>query len=345
MVSVADDFFIAVRVFGDDERILLSDVTAAEDWPLAREVLERLELPLPDEDDLDTMQPAGDLACSPTSASRPWRSRCSARTRTCTRTRCSTRSPAGSASARSSGRPWTRAGLSDTTRDRPPASPSRRRTRRRCGSRSPRPTWPAAPPATSPVGVPSVRRAGRTAASSPRPQPARGTTTTRPHTPRCWRSAPPAASSAAWRLDGCTLVVTLEPCTMCAGRGRPRAARPAGLRGVRPQGRRGRVAVGRRPGPPAQPPAGGGRRGARRRVRGAPARVVRAAPGPPVTYPAVACPSGLRSTPRKRVRGQLLRGFKSHRHRHLCLVRVGVRVCGSPTAVGCSAVGRRGRRR
>jgi putative tRNA adenosine deaminase-associated protein len=62
MVSVADDFFVAVRVFGDDERILLSDVTAAEDWPLAREVLERLELPMPDEDDLDTMQPAGDLS-------------------------------------------------------------------------------------------------------------------------------------------------------------------------------------------------------------------------------------------------------------------------------------------
>jgi putative tRNA adenosine deaminase-associated protein len=39
-----------------------SDVTAAEDWPLAREVLERLELPMPDEDDLDTMQPAGDLS-------------------------------------------------------------------------------------------------------------------------------------------------------------------------------------------------------------------------------------------------------------------------------------------
>ena len=31
----------------------------------------------------------------------------------------------------------------------------------------------------------------------------------------------------------------------------------------------------------------------------------------------MACPSGLRSTPRKRVRGQLLRGFKSHRHRQL----------------------------
>lgn len=26
-----------------------------------------------------------------------------------------------------------------------------------------------------------------------------------------------ARSRGAWRLDGCTLVVTLEPCTMCAG--------------------------------------------------------------------------------------------------------------------------------
>lgn len=26
-----------------------------------------------------------------------------------------------------------------------------------------------------------------------------------------------AAATGAWRLDGCTVVVTLEPCTMCAG--------------------------------------------------------------------------------------------------------------------------------
>lgn len=26
-----------------------------------------------------------------------------------------------------------------------------------------------------------------------------------------------AGSAGSWRLDGCTLVVTLEPCTMCAG--------------------------------------------------------------------------------------------------------------------------------
>lgn len=26
-----------------------------------------------------------------------------------------------------------------------------------------------------------------------------------------------AAAAGSWRLDGCTLIVTLEPCTMCAG--------------------------------------------------------------------------------------------------------------------------------
>jgi putative tRNA adenosine deaminase-associated protein len=62
LVSVAEDFFVAVRVYGDDERILLSDVTAAQDWPLAREVLDRLDLPMPDDDEMDQVQPAGDLS-------------------------------------------------------------------------------------------------------------------------------------------------------------------------------------------------------------------------------------------------------------------------------------------
>ena len=39
-------------------------------------------------------------------------------------------------------------------------------------------------------------------------------------------------------------------------------------------------------------------------------------PRPLVPSSAVACPSGLRSTPRKRVWVQAHRGFKSHRHRH-----------------------------
>jgi putative tRNA adenosine deaminase-associated protein len=61
LVSVAEDFFVAVRVFGEDELILLSDVTAAHDWPLAREVLDRLGLPMPEGDELDQVQPAGDI--------------------------------------------------------------------------------------------------------------------------------------------------------------------------------------------------------------------------------------------------------------------------------------------
>ena len=46
-------------------------------------------------------------------------------------------------------------------------------------------------------------------------------------------------------------------------------------------------------------------------------RRVRTGQSGPVTFPTVACPSGLRSTPRKRVRAYPLRGFKSHRHRRM----------------------------
>lgn len=58
-VSVDEDFFYAVRLIGGEVRLLLSDVTAATDWPMARDVVERLGLPLPDDD--DPVQPAGDL--------------------------------------------------------------------------------------------------------------------------------------------------------------------------------------------------------------------------------------------------------------------------------------------
>jgi putative tRNA adenosine deaminase-associated protein len=59
LVSVDEDFFLLVRVLGPETRVLLSDVTAASDWPIAREVLEHLELPLPEDD--DDQVPAGDL--------------------------------------------------------------------------------------------------------------------------------------------------------------------------------------------------------------------------------------------------------------------------------------------
>lgn len=60
MVSVDEDFFLLARVAGTHVRLLLSDVGAATESPLARAVVERLELPPPDDDD-DQVQPAGDL--------------------------------------------------------------------------------------------------------------------------------------------------------------------------------------------------------------------------------------------------------------------------------------------
>ncbi|MBA3311592.1 MAG: tRNA adenosine deaminase-associated protein [Nocardioidaceae bacterium] len=61
MVSVDEDFFLIARVSGGRVRLLLSDVGAATESPLARAVVEWLELPPPDDDD-DQVQPAGDLS-------------------------------------------------------------------------------------------------------------------------------------------------------------------------------------------------------------------------------------------------------------------------------------------
>ena len=125
-----------------------------------------------------------------------------------------------------------------------------------------------------------------------------------------------AAALGEWRLAGCTLVVTLEPCTMCAGAlvlarvsrlvfgaWDPKAGAAGSVWDVvrdRRVNHRVEVVAGVR--------ADG--------VLAAAARLSSPATAARVVFSAVACPSGLRSTPRKRVRGQLLRGFKSHRHRH-----------------------------
>ncbi|WP_110240506.1 tRNA adenosine deaminase-associated protein [Nocardioides gilvus] len=58
MVAIDDDFFVLVRVEGHATRVLLSDVTAAEEWELAESVIEFLGLPDPEDDDDG---PAGDL--------------------------------------------------------------------------------------------------------------------------------------------------------------------------------------------------------------------------------------------------------------------------------------------
>jgi putative tRNA adenosine deaminase-associated protein len=62
LASVGDDFFVALRVLSDDVMVFLSDVTASLDWPLAGQVVEFLELDIPDDEDLDQVLPAGDMS-------------------------------------------------------------------------------------------------------------------------------------------------------------------------------------------------------------------------------------------------------------------------------------------
>jgi tRNA(adenine34) deaminase len=137
-----------------------------------------------------------------------------------------------------------------------------------------------------------------------------------------------------WRLDAHTLVVTLEPCTMCAGAvtaarldrlvfgaADPRAGAVGSLWDVvRDQ----RLV-------PVPEVIGGVLAGecvnvildffAERRLAAS-----RCCCQSQVSSAAVESPSGRGRTPRKRVRGQPLRGFKSHLHRSWALP---VRCCGS----------------
>jgi len=62
LVNVADEFFVALRVRGDDVRIMLSDVTAAVAWDLARQVVDHLGIEAPADGDADDIWPAGDIA-------------------------------------------------------------------------------------------------------------------------------------------------------------------------------------------------------------------------------------------------------------------------------------------
>src|SRR5215470_2518578 len=62
LAAVGDDFFVALRVIGSPLSVFLSDLTASVDWPLARQVLAHLDLPIPDDEDIDQVLPAGDLS-------------------------------------------------------------------------------------------------------------------------------------------------------------------------------------------------------------------------------------------------------------------------------------------
>ena len=134
-----------------------------------------------------------------------------------------------------------------------------------------------------------------------------------------------ASARGSWRLDDCTLVVTLEPCTMCAGamlagrvsaawsmapvtRGPAPPARCGTCCTIRGSARRSRFSPGCWPQTAPRCSAGFSTSAASRlAIRRRPAQVGSAA---------VESPSGRGRTPRKRVKGQPFRGFKSHLHRH-----------------------------
>jgi putative tRNA adenosine deaminase-associated protein len=60
LVSMNDDFFVIVRRSGTNLRVMLSDVTAIDDWPLAGGVADLLDL-APTADDAIVAQAVGDL--------------------------------------------------------------------------------------------------------------------------------------------------------------------------------------------------------------------------------------------------------------------------------------------
>ena len=62
LAAVGDDFFVALRVVGSQVSVFLSDVTASVDWPLARQVLDYLGIPVPEDEDLDQVLPVGDMS-------------------------------------------------------------------------------------------------------------------------------------------------------------------------------------------------------------------------------------------------------------------------------------------
>ncbi len=53
MVAVDEDFFVLVRVDRTSARVLLSDVTAADEWELAQSAIDFLGLPPPEDDDVE----------------------------------------------------------------------------------------------------------------------------------------------------------------------------------------------------------------------------------------------------------------------------------------------------
>src|ERR1700761_4833382 len=62
LAGIDDYFFVAIRMIGNQVSVLLSDIGAALDYPLAEQGLDYLDIPVPDEEDIDQVLPVGDLS-------------------------------------------------------------------------------------------------------------------------------------------------------------------------------------------------------------------------------------------------------------------------------------------
>ena len=60
-VSLVEDVFVIARVRGQHVQVLLSDGSAADDWPIARDVADYLGEEIPDDDEEEEAEPMGDL--------------------------------------------------------------------------------------------------------------------------------------------------------------------------------------------------------------------------------------------------------------------------------------------
>ena len=97
LVAYDEDFFLIVRVAGPTVRLLLSDITAADEWELARTVVEQARPALPGGGRRPDAR-RRPRHRSATSACTPWTWACCSTTTTSTPTRCSPTSPDGWAS-------------------------------------------------------------------------------------------------------------------------------------------------------------------------------------------------------------------------------------------------------
>ena len=201
LLDVDDEFFVIVRPAPAGTRLLLSDATAALDYDIAAEVLEKLDADI-EPDDLDDADPfeEGDLGllvrCRPARGG-------ARRDHLASTTSTPTSNSAGSRGRWASPRNCPRCSTASIgDRRRPHPRRARRRTQRRTRAMCRSARWSSGADGTE------LARAANAREESGDPT---------AHAEILAIRAAAAVLGDGWRLEGATLAVTVEPCTMCAG--------------------------------------------------------------------------------------------------------------------------------